>query len=60
MLGGIILPSITYHARPGVAEARVGNVIKFPNSHCPGLRRGGYFDNGYYFSKVCFIASKIL
>ena len=51
---------ITYHARPGVAEARVDNVIQFPNSHCPGLGRGDHFDNGYYFSKVCLTASRIL
>ena len=55
-----MLPSITYHARPGVAKARVDDVIQFPNSYYPGLGLGGHFDNGYYFSKVCLTALRIL
>ena len=55
-----MLPSITYHARPGIAEARVDNVIKFLNSHCLGLGRGGHLDNGYYFLKECLNTSRIL
>ena len=55
-----MLLSIIYHARPGVAEAKVNNVIKFPNSHCLGMGRGSHLDNGYDFSKKCLTASKIL
>ena len=53
-------PSITYHTRAGVAETRVDNVIRFLNSHCLGLGRRGYLDNGYDFLKKCLTASKIL
>ena len=51
---------ITYYARLGVAEARIDDVIQFPNSHCPGLGRGGHLDNGYDFSKECLTVSRIL
>ena len=55
-----MLPSINYLARPGVAEAKVDDVIQFPNSHYPDLGREGHLDNAYYFSKECLTALKIL
>ena len=60
VLGGIILLLIIYHARPGVAEVKVDNVIQFSNSHCLGLGRGGHLDNSYDFSKKCLTALRIL
>ena len=55
-----MLSLITYHARPGVIEVKIDDVIQFLNSHCSGLGRGGHFDNGYYFSKECPTVSRIL
>lgn len=41
-------------------EVRVDNIIKFLDIYCLGLRRGGYLDNGYDFSKKYFTTSKVL
>ena len=45
---------------PSIVEARVDDVIQFPDSHYPGLGHRGHLDNGYDFSKECLIALKIL
>ena len=55
-----MLPLITYHARPGVVEARIDDIIQFLNSHCLSLERGGHLDNNYDFLKECLTASRIL
>ena len=60
VLDGIILPSITYDAKPRVAEIRVESVIQFPNSYFPGLRHEGHLDNCYNFSKESLIILEIL
>lgn len=53
-------PSIAYHTRPGVIEARVDNVIEFSDSHYLALEYAGQFDNGYDFLKECLTTLGIL
>ena len=55
-----MLSSIIYHARPGVVDARVDDVIQFPNKHCSGPRREGHLDNSYNFLKECLTVLRIL
>ena len=49
--------SMAYHARLGVTEAKVDNVIEFSDCHYPGLGCRGQFDYSFDFSKKCFITS---
>lgn len=52
--------SIIYHGRLKIIEAKVDNIIKFPDSHYLGLGNDSQFDNGYNFLKECFIILRIL
>ena len=51
---------IAYHARFGVTEAKVDNIIEFLNRRYLGLGRKSQLDNGYNFLKKYVIASRIL
>lgn len=53
-------PSIAYHARAGVGEAKDDDIIEFPDSHYPGLGRWGHLDDGDDFPKESLTASRIL
>lgn len=59
ILGGVIPLFVGGNIRAEAVEPRVNNIVKFSYSFEQVLKRGCQLNNGYYFSKKCFVRTRI-